>query len=202
MSQSQGPERDAELLDRASSDPDAFAEFYRRHVTAVTRYLARRCATPEDVADAVSATFLAVLTSSGTYDESRGAPTAWLYSIAANAAKGQWKSSARDQRLFERVRGSRLLDQEDQERIAEMIDVERSSASLLTAVNAAPEGERRLVATMANRGIGPTEAARELGITPGAARTRLTRLRHRLDDLDLPTTTDSHTTDREDTPKP
>jgi RNA polymerase sigma-70 factor (ECF subfamily) len=202
MRQSPGRERDADLLARADSDADAFAEFYRRHVAAVTKFLTRRCATPEDVADAVSVTFLSVLTSSSTFDEARGTPTAWLYSIAANAAKGQWKSILRDQHLADRVRGRRLLDQEDQERIAEMIDLERSSETLFSVVSRAPEGERRLVATMADRGMSPTEAARELGITPGAARTRLTRLRHRLDNFDeLPTTRPS-TTFREDVPQP
>jgi hypothetical protein len=36
---------------RIAHDPDAFASFYREHVTAVTRFVARRVADPHTVAD-------------------------------------------------------------------------------------------------------------------------------------------------------
>ncbi|MGH9074671.1 MAG: RNA polymerase sigma factor [Acidimicrobiales bacterium] len=67
-----GPASDADLLGRLGDDPSAFEQFYRRHFDAVTRFLARRCRTPEDVADATSATFLAVLKSVSTYDPCSG----------------------------------------------------------------------------------------------------------------------------------
>jgi len=46
---------DAELLVAATAgDPDAYAEFFRRHVDAITSYAVRRCATADDVADVVA----------------------------------------------------------------------------------------------------------------------------------------------------
>jgi hypothetical protein len=65
---------DVELLRQLGEDSCAFEQFYRRHVGTVTRFLARRCTTPEDVADATSATFLAAMLSASTYDPRLGQP--------------------------------------------------------------------------------------------------------------------------------
>jgi DNA-directed RNA polymerase specialized sigma24 family protein len=69
---------DVELLSVISSNAAALEQFYRRHVDDDTRFLARRCQTSEDVADAVSANFFAVLFSAETLDPTLGLPTAWL----------------------------------------------------------------------------------------------------------------------------
>ena len=51
---------DVALLRAIATNPLALEQFYRRHVGDVTHFLSRRCRTPEDLADAVSATFVAV----------------------------------------------------------------------------------------------------------------------------------------------
>ena len=67
---------DPELLTEIATNPAALEQFYRRHVEGVTRFLSRRCRTPEDVADAVSATFVAVLFSAHSFDPELGSPMA------------------------------------------------------------------------------------------------------------------------------
>src|SRR6202034_806468 len=106
---------DESLLSELAEDPDALEVFYRRHLQGVTRFLARRSKSPEDVADAVSATFVAVLVSSRSFDSDIGSPTAWLYSIAANVSKRQWRSGDMDTALLKRVRGRELLSPDDAE---------------------------------------------------------------------------------------
>lgn len=174
------PASDAELLEKLADDPGALEEFYRRHVGMVMRFLARRCWTPEDVADATSATFLAVLVSSSTYDPLAGDAPRWLRSIAANEASRIARGRQRSAALTNRVRGRRLLAQDDVERISEMIDAEREVERLGAAIDGAPQSEKDVVSTMVDRDLTPSEAARALGITPGAARVRLSRLRDRL----------------------
>ncbi|HEV2362308.1 MAG TPA: sigma-70 family RNA polymerase sigma factor [Acidimicrobiales bacterium] len=171
---------DEELLERAGTDPAAFEAFYRRHVGLITRFLAQRCRTPEDLADATSATFLAVLVSSQTFDPTIGPAAKWLRSIAANEARRLSRSHVRRTALAERVRGSRLLTPDDTERLGEMIDAAERAAALAPEIRRAPEGEREVLRVMAFGGVGPAEAAAELGISPGAARVRLSRLRKRL----------------------
>lgn len=171
---------DAELLGRLSEDPLAFEQFYRRHFAAVTRFLARRCTTPEDVADATSATFLAVLLSSSSYDSGAGKADSWLRTIAANEAKRIGRGHSRRAALAERVRGSHLLTPDDIERLAGMIDAERDAANLRPAIVGAPQGEQDLLGIMVARDVSATEAARALGISSGAGRVRLSRLRSRV----------------------
>jgi DNA-directed RNA polymerase specialized sigma24 family protein len=100
---------DADLLRRVPGDAAAVEAFYRRHVDRVRAFAARRCARPEDVADAVSGTFLAVLDAAPGYDPRRGDAVPWLLGIATNVLAGQRRRAARDQRTQERVRGRRLL---------------------------------------------------------------------------------------------
>jgi RNA polymerase sigma-70 factor (ECF subfamily) len=66
-----------------SSDPDAFERFYRRHVEAVERFVARRVSDPCLVADLTADVFVAAIDSAGAYRRSRGEPRAWLFGIAA-----------------------------------------------------------------------------------------------------------------------
>ena len=171
---------DADLLGRAGHDPVAFEQFYRRHFSTVTRFLARRCATPEDVADATSATFLAVMLSGSTYEPGAGKPVSWLCSVAANEAKRLRRKSFRDAALAERVRGSRFLAADDIDRLAEMIDAERDATGLQVLITEAPRGEQELLRHMMADDLSPTEAARAIGISSGAGRVRLSRLRWRL----------------------
>jgi RNA polymerase sigma-70 factor (ECF subfamily) len=171
---------DAELLGRAGHDPVAFEEFYRRYFATVTRFLARRCATPEDVADATSATFLAVMLSGSTFKPSQGQPVSWLCSVAANEAKRLHRKNFRNAGLAERVRGSRFLAADDAERLAEMIDAERDAATLQILITEAPPGERELIQHMVADDLSATEAARAIGISSGAGRVRLSRLRSRM----------------------
>lgn len=175
-----GAVSDAELLGRAGYDPAAFEQFYRRHFSTVTRFLSRRCATPEDVADATSATFLAVMLFGRSYCPSAGKPITWLCAVAANEAKRLHRKSSRDAALAERVRGSRFLGADDIERLAEMIDAERDATSLQILITQAPRGEQELLQQMVADDLSAGEAAQAMGISSGAGRVRLSRLRWRL----------------------
>jgi RNA polymerase sigma factor (sigma-70 family) len=171
---------DGELLRRLGEDRFAFEQFYRRHVTTVTRFLARRCSTPEDVADATSATFLAVMLSASTYDPRLGQAVTWLCSIAANEAKRLHRKKLRNNSLVNRVRGRLFLQPDDAERLAEMIDAEHEAASLQILITEAPKGEQELLRQMVANDVSVTEAAQVIGISSGAGRVRLSRLRSRL----------------------
>jgi hypothetical protein len=59
-----------------TSDPDAFDRFYRRHVEAVQRFVARRVDDPYLAADLTADVFVAAIESAGSYRRSRGEPVA------------------------------------------------------------------------------------------------------------------------------
>jgi RNA polymerase sigma-70 factor (ECF subfamily) len=171
------PRDDVELLSVISSNPAALEQFYRRHVDDVTRFLARRCRTPEDVADAVSATFLAILLSAETFDPTLGSPMAWLFSIARNKATGQGRTAGRREALRLRLRGSALLSRSDTERIDELIDAEREASHLEETLRNASSGELELLNVMVRDDLAVGEAATSLGVSASTGRKRLQRLR-------------------------
>ena len=59
-------------LDRIAREPDALEAFYRDHVEAVQRFVARRVSDPHLAADLTADVFLAAVDSASSYDSSRG----------------------------------------------------------------------------------------------------------------------------------
>ena len=73
---------DAELAARAQSDPEAFAELYRRHVPSVYRYHLAHTGNVRDAEDLTSQTFMAAL--EGLHSFRGTAPyITWLIGIAS-----------------------------------------------------------------------------------------------------------------------
>jgi RNA polymerase sigma-70 factor (ECF subfamily) len=74
------------LVAAAQRDPAAFDALYRRHLSAVYRYLRARLPSDDEAADLTQQVFLKALEALPSYQE-RGLPfAAWLFRIARNAA--------------------------------------------------------------------------------------------------------------------
>src|SRR5215468_321430 len=158
-------------------DPDAFASFYREHVTDVTRFVARRVADPHTVADLTAEVFLAVIVSAHSYRPSRGTPVAWLYGIARNVIAGERRRAAHELRTASRIAGRRLLDGDDIARLEERIDAESPGRAACQALAGLPPDERAVLELVAIDGLAVKDAAAALGIRQGTARVRLHRAR-------------------------
>src|SRR3954451_20359099 len=115
---------DSELL-RRSPDPDAVEAFYRRHVDTVMRFAVRRCATPDDVADLVSITFLEVIGAAASYDARRGPVRPWLLGIAARCLADHLRDSYRRAEALRRLGARPSLSADEAERVERMIDAAR-----------------------------------------------------------------------------
>ena len=112
------------------TDPAAFTEFYRAHVDEVTRFVTRRVADPQLVADLTAEVFLAVIEAAAQYRGSFGGPRTWLYGIARNVIAAEFRRSAREQRAESLIAGRRLLDADDIDRLTEQIDACRQVREL------------------------------------------------------------------------
>ena len=174
-----GSDADRALLPKVGTDPRAFEEFYRRHVHEVVAFAAHRCRTPEEAADLVAATFVAVIESAARYEPGRGEPVAWLLGIAANVHAGRRRRERRERAAIVRLSGQRLLDADDHARLEEMIDASRLAPKVAHAVAELPASQREIVELL-GEGLAPVEAARILRISPATARMRLTRARRTL----------------------
>jgi RNA polymerase sigma-70 factor (ECF subfamily) len=170
---------DADLLAAIPQDVSAFEVFYDRYFNRVTAFAAKRCSSAEDVADVVAQTFVDLLTAAGKYDTARGQPAAFVFGISANVVRQLHRGGARRRALVSKLSGRDLLGGDDIERIEAAIDAARAADVVADALDEAPAGEREIVRLVAD-GRTPGQAATELGISPGAAWTRLSRARRRL----------------------
>ncbi|GAA2276946.1 RNA polymerase sigma factor [Streptomyces hawaiiensis] len=164
----------------AIGDPRLFEEFYRRHVDAVLRFVARRVDDPHTAADLTAEIFLAVLDSAGTYRPHLGSETAWLYGIARNVVSSERRRIARETERDLRISGRRLLEPDDIARIEDKLDAESPGRRVLAALARLPEGERAVMELIAVDQLTVTEAAAALGIRQVTARVRLHRARKAL----------------------
>jgi RNA polymerase sigma factor (sigma-70 family) len=173
------PISDVDLLGLLSRDVSAFETFYRRYMRRVTAFAARRCSSAEDVADVVAQTFVRLLDVADRYDPERGEPAAFLFAIAGSAVRDLHRHAERRQALVAKLSGRDLLDDDDTERITAAIDASREASAVHAALDDMPAAEQAMLRLVAD-GHSPGEAAAELGISPGAGWTRLSRARQRL----------------------
>jgi len=180
-------------LSQIAHDPAAFEVFYREHVEAVQRFIARRVADPHLAADLTAEVFLAAIDAAPSYRPGRGAPAAWLFGIARNVVCAEHRRAGRERRAQAQVDGRRLLDADDITRMQERIDAAARARDMYAALAQLPDGERAVFELVALDDLSPAEAAAALGIRPVTARVRLyrarTTLRGQLFDDDTPTMT-------------
>jgi RNA polymerase sigma-70 factor (ECF subfamily) len=161
-------------------DPDQFEAFYRRHVRAVTGFVARRVTDPHVVDDLTTEVFLAAIDGADSYRASRGSESAWLYGIARNVLASDRRTAARRVDKTLRAAAQRGLDADDIARLEEQIDAERAARELMAAVSRLPAGLRVVIELVDLDGLTVTEAAAALRIRPATARVRLHRARSML----------------------
>jgi RNA polymerase sigma factor (sigma-70 family) len=167
---------DDELLARARDDPDAFAVVYRRHSTAVLRYLLYRTRSAEQAAELTAEVFAAAFESAPKYRRSEFPARAWLFGIANH----KLADSARRRRLDDRARRKLGLerlhfDDQDLERAEELADIESSGGKLEALVADLPPTEREAVLARTVHERPYPELAADLGITAATARKRVSR---------------------------
>jgi len=176
---SRGPTRRPQTGSIAS-DPACFELFYREHVEALQRFIARRVASPEIAADLTADVFLAAIQAADSYDAAKGPSRAWLFGIARHRIADSYRAAARESRARAAGVGSELLDADDLVRIHERLDAEAAARELYQSLDAVPEPERAVLELVALDELSVAEAAAALGISTVAARVRLHRARKRL----------------------
>lgn len=164
-------------IGRIGHDPEAFEEFYRRHVGEVTRFVSRRVNDPYLVADLTANVFLEAIGSAGRYRGSHGGPATWLFGIARNVIATEFRRAAREQRTSDRAAGQRFLDGDDIARLEEQIDAARQARQLYVVIADLSDAERAVLELVAIDGLTVGQAADALGIRTATARVRLHRAR-------------------------
>jgi RNA polymerase sigma factor (sigma-70 family) len=84
--------------------PDDIEELYRGHARRIAGYLMRATGDAEVAADLTAETFAAVLLARDRYRPEMGAPTTWVYAIAANKLKDWRRRGYAEDRARRRLR--------------------------------------------------------------------------------------------------
>jgi RNA polymerase sigma-70 factor (ECF subfamily) len=170
----------SKALNKIGEDPDAFEDFYRQHVEAIERFVARRVADRDLAADLTADVFVAAIESAASYNARRGSPSAWLFGIARIVVSAERRRGGRERAATSRLLGRRLLDADDFARLDERLDAEAHGRRLYQAMGHLSEGQRAVLELVAVDGLSSGEASAALGIAPLAARARLHRARARM----------------------
>ena len=169
----------------AQDSEDGFAEVFDRYAPSILRYAQRRLDSREAAQDVVSDTF----TAAWRHWDRRPAPEVllpWLYAIAGNAVRDQWRSAQRQRRLTGRLSALRAPGPGGDP--GEGVVLGRSISQALAAL---PEADREVLRLVAWEGQTDARAlGLALGLRPGSARSRVLRARRRLrallDEADTP----------------
>jgi RNA polymerase sigma factor (sigma-70 family) len=147
-------------------------ELYRSHARRIAGYLMRATGDAEVAADLTAETFAAALVSRGRYRAEMGAPTTWLYAIAANKLKDWRRRGYAEDRARRRLRIERpSLSDSDVAEFNRLAD-EVSADALLEALPADQRGALR-ARVLDERAYGEIAVAE--GVSEAAVRQRVSR---------------------------
>jgi len=149
-------EHEAELVERARTDPEAFGQIYELYVDRVYSYIYHRVGNVQDAEDLTARTFYRALEKLDAYED-RGLPfSAWLFRIAHNLVANWHRDHSRRQVFSLEKFWWRSSDDARPEHAVEA-DAEREE--LWDAINRLPEERRNLLlyklnTTLSNLEIG------------------------------------------------
>ena len=170
------PRNDAELWRRGrDGDASAVGELFRRHAPAVFAFLVRRTGDRELAEDLTSLVFLEAWRKRGDVRLSGDSALPWLYGIALNCARNARRSLRRHRAALARLALERPVSAQVPER--ELNDV-------LALLRRLPAGQRDVILACVWTGLSYDDAAVTLGIPVGTVRSRLSRARARLAELE------------------
>jgi RNA polymerase sigma-70 factor (ECF subfamily) len=161
---------EADMIERARTDPEAFGRLYDEHLPGVYRFLYRRCRSHHDAEDLTAQTFHRALERLETF-EWRGLPfRAWLFRIAHNALIDYYR----------RDRGGLSLDDlgaagfepqgEDGRAFDSALEQGEQVDAAWAAVAALPIMQRRAVTLYFARGLSHAEVGRAIGRSEAATK--------------------------------
>ena len=167
---------DKDLLLAAREDPEAFAQFYRRHVRALAAYFWRRTKDPELAADLTAETFAAALDGCSRFDPERGPAVGWLYGIANRRLGRLARRGAVEMRYRRRMGMVRIeLHDDELERIETDAKLEGPRAHVLAALDGLPADQRHAVEARVLHELDYAQIAMSAGTSELVVRKRVSR---------------------------
>lgn len=163
----------SDLIERACSDPNAFAELYLRHYRDVFRYCVRRLFDRHLAEDATSTVFFKVLNRLGSFGGDAAGFRSWLLRIATNVANDRLREARRRTGLVQKIASDARADAVvagDSDG-----DLDERKARLRRALLGLNPKYQAVITLRYFENMKLTEIAACLGESPSTVRTRLSR---------------------------
>jgi RNA polymerase sigma-70 factor (ECF subfamily) len=171
---------DGELWQRAAGGQEsAFAELFERHVEAVWNHAYRLTGSWSRAEDLASSTFLTAWRKRAEVTLVRESALPWLYTVAANLARSEYRSASRFLRAVRRLSVVEAVD-DHADAVADRIDDDRRLREVLDQVRQLPKAEREAVELCLLGDLSTADAAELLGVAEVSVRARISRARARL----------------------
>jgi RNA polymerase sigma factor (sigma-70 family) len=165
---------DDELLARTADEPEAFGEFYERHVRAVLAHLRHAGLSTQDALDVVAEVFATALVASRRYRPGEAPARAWLIGIARNKLAHRRRRAATETAARRKLGMPRLTySDEALERVEDLLEAE--AGRYTNGAAQLPPAEREAVVARVIEGRDYDEIAGSSGATPAAVRQRVSR---------------------------
>lgn len=177
--------RDLSQPDLSGEDPNAaFARLFDEHARPLRGYLAGRVGV-HAADDLVAETFLVAMRRRATYDPSQAPIRGWLYGIATNLARTHLRQEIRGYRATARAHSLHEAGttQAHDGLVAERVDAQRHTRRLADALAGLSEPDREVLLLTSWAGLEPVEVAAALGVPASTVRSRLHRVRQKLQAL-------------------
>ncbi|MBO9625566.1 MAG: sigma-70 family RNA polymerase sigma factor [Microbacterium sp.] len=172
---------DSEIIQRSLTQPAAFAELFDRHARAVNAFATYRVGR-HAAEDVLSETFLVAFRRRADFDLAAESASPWLLGIASRLIRRHRAVEAKHWRSF--VASAPGADHSSLGGLDEAmsrVDAEREVATLKGRIAALAPKDRETLLLYAWQGLSYEEIAAALGVPVGTVRSRLNRVRRRLD---------------------
>jgi RNA polymerase sigma-70 factor (ECF subfamily) len=166
-----------DLLRRAAGgERQAFELVYRRYQQVVYRFARAMTDRPDTAEDVTQEVFIALIRELPRYDPARAEFTTYLYGIARNLSRDQWRRAQRRLTL-ESIGLERHRTTDDP---FQLLERAQAVAQVHRALRALPLRYREVIILCDLHGLAYAEAALVVQSSVGAVRARLHRARHLL----------------------
>lgn len=157
----------------------AFGLLFTRHRDRVFRHLLRFVESSGDAEDLTATVFLELWRARDRVRIVDASLVPWLIGLATNVARNSRRATRRYRRLLSRLPAPEVVA-DHAEAVADRSGSRAGAAGLASAMRALPLVDQQLLSLTALEGYSTSQAADAVGLSPGAARTRLSRARQRL----------------------
>ena len=165
-----------------AGDHDEFGVLFADHARAVYNHAFRLTGNWSAAEEVVSLTFLEAWRLRGTVRPEGGSLLPWLLGIALNVARNASRASRRHQAAMTRLPQARTVPDFADE-LAGRLDDAKQLQQVHAAIAHLRRTEQDVIALCVWSGLDYAEAAEALGVPVGTVRSRLSRARRKLQDL-------------------